>query len=67
MTYVRSKLIAFLIFLTVVFQHFEIGLVGGTYRLTIGLLTGTLLVLIASRALSYTRLTAVWVAIIFLS
>lgn len=62
----RSKAVAALIFVTIVFQHFQL-LKIGTYSLTLGLLTGAVAILLASRTLPLIRITLVWALIVSLS
>lgn len=56
----------FLAFVTVVFQHFQVATVGG-YFLTLGLISGLLLIVVVVVRPPYGRLTLVWALIIGLA
>lgn len=62
----RCLIAGALVFVTVVFQHFQIGSLGD-YPVTVGLFSGLLLVLVVTRRLPYASLSVVWASLIALT
>ena len=62
----RFRIIAWLLIVTVLFQHFELFQLGD-FRVTVALFSGSILVALASKRLSPIRLTAVWAPILALT